>query len=231
VNTALVTGASRGIGRAIATRLCELGYDVLALGRDVDALNAWGSECLELPGRASTLAGNLVDPAFIDHAVATAQNQLGRIDVLVNNAGTTDHAAVQHADMTAWQAVLDLNFASVMRLSQRVLPEMIERESGAVINISSISGRNSVAGSGIYAATKHALIGFSGCLFEDVREHGVKVSTILPGFVETKMTERLKMDQSRMIAPDDIADAVEFVLSSSTRCCPTEIVIRPQRAP
>ncbi len=231
MNTALVTGASRGIGRAIATRLCELGYQVLALGRDVEALKSWDAECSALPGRSSTLGGDLLDPAFIEDAVATAENRFGHLDVLVNNAGTTSHAPVQRADMVAWQSVLDLNFVSVMRLSQRVLPAMIERESGAVINISSISGRNTVAGSGIYAATKHALIGFSGCMFEDVREHGVKVSTILPGFVETGMTQRLKMDRARMIAPDDIADAVEFVLSSSARCCPTEIVIRPQRAP
>lgn len=231
MDTALVTGASRGIGRAIATRLCALGYQVLALGRNVEALKSWASECSALSGRASTLAGDLLDIDFVESAVSTAENRFGHIDVLVNNAGSTSKAPVQRADLAAWRSILDLNFVSVMHLSQRVLPAMMERESGAIINISSISGRNAVAGSGIYAATKHALIGFSGCMFEDVREHGIKISTILPGFVETGMTERLKMDRARMIAPDDIADAVEFVLSTSARCCPTEIVIRPQRAP
>ena len=108
---------------------------------------------------------------------------------------------------------------------------MIERQSGAIINVSSLSGRFTAPGSGVSAATKHAMIGFAGSMFEDAREFGSKVSTILPGFVEPDMTARHPMNAARMIAPEDIADAVVFVLSSSARCCPTEIVIRPQRAP
>jgi acetoacetyl-CoA reductase len=156
---------------------------------------------------------------------------MGPIDVLVNNAGATVHGAVQDADMAKWRDILDVNFTAMAELTRQVLPGMIDRGRGAIINISSINGRHVSAGSAIYAATKHALNGFSGCLFEDVREHGVKVSTIMPGFVATDMTAALGKDGTRMIQPDDIAEAVVFVLSASPACCPTEIVIRPQRQP
>lgn len=226
---ALITGASRGIGRAIALQLASLGYRVFLLGRDRAALDAVAAACP--PASAATLDGDLRDCEFIDTAITGAIAFMGTIDVLINNAGAAVHGAVQDADMSAWRDVLDVNFMATASLTRQVLPGMIERGSGAIINISSINGRHVNAGSAIYAATKHALNGFSGCLFEDVREHGVKVSTIMPGFVATDMTAPLGKDAGRMIRPDDIADAVVYVLSASPACCPTEIVIRPQRQP
>lgn len=226
---ALITGASRGIGRAIALQLASLGYRVFLLGRDQGALDTVAAACP--PASAATMAGDLRDVKFIDTAIADAIAFMGTIDVLINNAGAAVHGAVQDADMSAWRDVLDVNFMATAHLTRHVLPGMIERGSGAIINISSINARHVNAGSAIYAATKHALNGFSGCLFEDVREHGVKVSTIMPGFVATDMTAPLGKDHERMIRPDDIADAVVYVLSASAACCPTEIVIRPQRQP
>lgn len=224
---ALITGASRGIGRAIAFRLATLGYRVFLLGRDHDALAAVAAACP--PASAATLAGDLRDVAFIDAAFAEATAFMGTIDVLINNAGVAVHGAVQDAELPAWRDALDVNFMATANLSRQVLPGMIARGRGAIINISSINGRHVNAGAAIYAATKHALNGFSGCLFEDVRDHGVKVSTIMPGFVATDMTAPLGKDNARMIRPDDIADACVYVLSASPACCPTEIVIRPQR--
>jgi len=227
--TALISGASRGIGRAIALRLSALGTRVLLLGRDTAALEAVVAGCP--PGTASACAGDLRDPEFVDSIFEQIEGLPGSLDVLVNNAGATDHGPVHEADMERWREVLDLNFFAAAELTRRALPGMIERERGAVINISSINGRHTNAGAAIYAASKHALNGFGGCLFEDVREHGIKVSTIMPGFVDTDMTARMKKDGTRMIQPDDVADAVAFVLSTSTSCCPTEIVIRPQVVP
>lgn len=227
--SALITGASRGIGRAVALKLSSIGCRVFLLGRDADALDAVAASCV--PESAATLAGDLRDPAFIETATLRATAFLGPVDVLVNNAGAAVHGAVQDADMAEWRDVLDVNFTATAALTRQVLPAMIEREHGAIINISSINGRHVNAGSAIYAATKHALNGFSGCLFEDVREHGIKVSTIMPGFVATDMTAPLGKDGTRMIQPHDIAEAVAFVLAASPTCCPTEIVIRPQRQP
>lgn len=230
MKTALVTGASRGIGKAIAIRLSTLGYRVFLLGRDSAALESVVKACAN-NAAAFSLAGDVQDPTFIDAAVEQAQARLGQIDVLVNNAGTAIGGPVQSADLAAWRAVLDVNFNSAVHFSRRVLPAMIERKCGAILNISSLSGRHTDAGNAIYAATKHAMNGFSGCLYEDVRDYGIKVSTIMPGYVDTALTSRLRKQAENMIQPDDIADAVAFVLSSSATCCPTEIVIRPQRRP
>ena len=230
MNTALVTGASRGIGKAIAIRLSTLGYRVFLLGRDSTALESVVEACAN-NAAAFSLAGDVQYPAFMDAAVEQAEAHLGQIDVLVNNAGTAIGGPVQTADLAAWRTVLDVNFNSAVHLSRRVLPAMIDRKYGAILNISSLSGRHTDAGNAIYAATKHAMNGFSGCLYEDVRDYGIKVSTIMPGYVDTALTARLRKQAENMIRPDDIADAVAFVLSSSATCCPTEIVIRPQRRP
>lgn len=226
--SALVTGASRGIGKAIALRLSRLSYQLVLTGRDRAALEAVAAACAT---PVEVIAGDITDPAFIEAAVAHAVQCFGHIDVLVNNAGTANRSPVQSADLDAWREVLDVNFTATMVFSRALVPAMIERKSGAIVNISSISGRNTDPGSAIYAATKHALNGFSGCLYEDVREFGIKVSTIMPGFVETGLTADIGKLQSAMIKADDVAAAVEFVLTSSASCCPTEIVLRPQQRP
>ena len=230
-HTALITGAGKGIGRAIALRLAAAGYALFLLGRNEDALAGVAAECAISGAKVGFLAGDLCDSSHITAAVIAARTHFGPIGVLVNNAGSAGRGAVQNADLDAWRAVLDLNFWAVMTLTRSVIPEMVERRHGAVINISSISGRHSNGGDAIYAASKHALNGFTASLFEDVREFGIKVSSIMPGFVKTSLTAGLKKRAQRMIRPEDIADTVAFVLASSVHCCPTEIVIRPQLPP
>lgn len=229
--TAFVTGANRGIGQAIALRLAKLGHNLVLLARDDRALADVASACTSHGVEVLTLAGELVDEHFIEAAIAAAGERFGRIDVLVNNAGTASHAAVQNADLVAWKAVMDVNFQAVVALSNKLLPGMIDAGSGAVINISSISGRSTSGGSAIYSASKFALNGFTECMYEDVRDHGIKVSSIMPGFVETELTSGMGMESSRMIRPDDVADAVAYILSTSASVCPTEIVLRPQARP
>lgn len=230
-HTALITGAGKGIGRAIALRLAAAGYALFLLGRNEDALASVAAECAVSGVKVGFLAGDLCASSHITAAVIAARAHFGPIGVLINNAGSAERGTVQNADLDAWRAVLDLNFWAVMTLTRSVLPEMIERRVGAVINISSISGRHSNGGDAIYAASKHALNGFTASLFEDVREFGIKVASIMPGFVNTSLTAGLKKRAQRMIRPEDIADTVVFVLASSPHCCPTEIVIRPQLPP
>ena len=229
--TALVSGAGKGIGRAIALRLAATGYDVFLLGRDGDALATVAAECAAQSAQADFMVGDLCNAADIAAALEAAHRRLGVIDVLVNNAGAAARGAVQGADLEAWRAVLDLNLWAVIALTRGVLPAMVARRHGAVINISSLSGRHSAGGDAIYAASKHALNGFTASLFEDVREFGIKVSCIMPGFVDTALTASLRKRNERMIGPQDVAACVDFVLASSARCCPTEIVIRPQLPP
>lgn len=229
--TAFVTGANRGIGRAIALRLADMGYNLFLLARNEPALAAVVEECVAKGVEVVSLAGELGDTEFMDAAITTANARYGAIDVLINNAGAASHSAVQNADLSAWNDVMAVNFNAVVYLSNKLLPAMITAESGAVINISSISGRSTSAGSAIYSASKFALNGFTECMFEDVRDFGIKVSSIMPGFVETELTDGMGMQSSRMIRPDDVADSVQYILTSSASVCPTEIVLRPQRRP
>jgi NADP-dependent 3-hydroxy acid dehydrogenase YdfG len=228
---AFITGASRGIGRAIALRAAELGYNLFLLARNAAALAEVVEQCKGRDVAVECLVGELADEKYMDKALQSALGSFGAIEVLINNAGASSRQAVQDADLNAWRDVLDVNFNAVMYLSRQVLPSMIERKSGAVVNISSISGRNTHAEGAIYCASKHALNGFSGCMYEDVREHGIKVSTIMPGFVDTGMTSTLDLNSNHMIQPNDVADAVQYVLSASSTCCPTEIILRPQARP
>ncbi|MEM7020098.1 MAG: SDR family oxidoreductase [Pseudomonadota bacterium] len=228
---AFITGANRGIGKAIALMMAEMGYALFLLARNEAALTEVAETCKAKGASVDYLAGELTDAPYMDRTIQTALQTFGAIDVLVNNAGMGRHDAVQQADLVAWREVMDINFNAVAYLSKHLLPGMIERKSGTIINISSISGRNTSAGSAIYSASKHALNGFSGCLYEDVRDYGIKVSTIMPGFVDTDLTQGLGMQSSKMIQPQDVADSVRYVLSASPYCCPTEIVLRPQQRP
>lgn len=229
--TAFVTGANRGIGRAISLTLANMGYNLYLLARNSQALESVAQDCRAQGVRVESLAGELADEEFMQQAVDGAIAAFGSIDVLINNAGTASNQAVQNADLGVWRDVMDVNFNAVVFLSRHILPGMIENRQGAIINISSLSGRNTNAGGGIYSATKHALNGFSGCMYEDVREYGIKVSTIMPGFVETDLTENLGLQGSKMIQPEDVAASVAYVLSASPHCCPTEVVLRPQLRP
>ena len=205
--------------------------NLVLLARDHEALAAVAKNCAALGAKIHSLSGELSDEIFMGGAIDAALQEFAAIDVLINNAGVASHEAVQHADLADWQNTMNINFTAITYLSRHILPGMIERKSGTIINISSISGRNTSAGSAIYSASKHALNGFAGCMYEDVRDYGIKISTIMPGFVDTELTQGLGMSAGDMIKPDDVADSVQYVLSASANCCPTEIVLRPQLRP
>jgi short-subunit dehydrogenase len=139
---------------------------------------------------------------------------------------------VARARIEDWDQTLKVNLRAPMILAHLVVPQMIAKGDGAVINIGSISGKSGDANASGYAASKFGLIGFTQSLYEEVREYGIKVSVILPGFVDTPLIpETRQLDRSKMIRADDIAQAVHFVLTSSPSCCPVEITVRPQKTP
>jgi NADP-dependent 3-hydroxy acid dehydrogenase YdfG len=230
-STALITGASRGIGKAIAIKLADLGFDLFLLARNTEALEATAAECAAHNVSVRYLAGDLTDEDYVQRATQAAMDAHGTIDVLVNNAGAMRREVSQEADTGAWRNIMDLNFHAAVYLTRQVLPGMIDRQCGCVINISSIAGRTTNSGGAIYCASKHAINGFSGCLYEDVRDHGIKVSSIMPGFVATDLTGGMGLNAGNMISPGDVADAVAYVVSASPTCCPTEVVLRPQLRP
>ncbi len=229
--TALITGASRGIGRAIALSLAEAGCNVAVVARSADKLAEVAAECASHGGRVVQLALDLAKEPSIVATVQRCATELGGLDILVNNAGAIEHGATLSPDLPSWDGVLAINLRAAMHLTALAVPHMVRAGGGAIINIASISGKMAMGGMPAYSASKHGLVGFSGSVFEDVREHGIKVCAINPGFVDTNMVSEGGLDRSKLIQPADIAATVLFVLRTAPGMCPTEITLRPQRSP
>jgi 3-oxoacyl-[acyl-carrier protein] reductase len=228
----IVTGASSGIGRVIARRLSEHGCRIVLASRSDTELKTLQREISEGGGQSVAVRTDLSRYEDLDQLVHAALDEFETIDFLVNNAGWGRKAVIAKARIEDWENTFRVNLLAPMILSKLVLPTLITRQTGAVVNISSISGRAGQAGSSAYAASKSGLIAFSQSLYEEVREYGIKVTAILPGFVDTPMIPTVRhLDRSKMLRPDDVAEAVLFVLTSSATSCPVEITLRPQRTP
>lgn len=217
---ALVTGASGGIGGAIARALHARGAAVGLSGTRKDAL---ASLAAELGERAHVLAADLSDPAAPDALVTAAEAAMGGLHILVNNAGfTRDGLALRMKDED-WQAVLDVDLTAAFRLSRAALKGMLRRRAGRIIGIASIVGVTGNAGQANYAAAKAGLIGMSKALAAEVAARGVTVNCIAPGFIATPMTEALTEEQKaalsgriplgRLGTPDDVAAACLYLAS------------------
>jgi len=229
---ALVTGAGRGIGKAIALLLAGAGCHVVLVARSRDQLEEVRREIDSRHSNAAVVPCDLTRDDGIEKLVDRSAQHFGAIDILINNAGWGKRASVVKAKIDDWDQTFRVNLRAPMILAQRLLPAMIEKGEGAVINIGSVSGKSGEANGAAYSASKFGLIGFTQSLYEEVREHGIKVSVILPGFVDTPLIPpNRQLDRSKMIQADDIAQTVLYVLTSPATCCPVEITVRPQRTP
>lgn len=231
--TALVTGASRGIGRAIARAFAREGAKLVLVARSKDALEATAELCTK-DGAAATEVHSvdLTDGAAIDRLCEAVLRDHDAVDVLVNNAGQGVAGHALDGEPDEWDEVLQLNVAAPMRLTRRLAPKMREREHGVVVNIGSIAAIEGMTNSGVYAATKHALRGWSLSSYEKLRDAGIKVVLVNPAFVDTKLTEDVKgADRTRMLSVDDVAEAAMLAVRTSPACCPQEITLRLTKRP
>jgi NAD(P)-dependent dehydrogenase (short-subunit alcohol dehydrogenase family) len=229
---AIVTGAGRGIGRAVSVSLAQAGCRVVLAARTREQIEAVQEEIVSRGGDALVVSGDLTVDEDIGRLVEKSQAKWGAVDILINNAGWGKRAPVVGASLTDLDQTFRLNLRAPMVLTKALLPDMIAKGEGAVINIGSVSGKSGEANGAAYSASKFGLIGFTQSLYEEVREHGIKVCVILPGFVDTPMIPPVKhLDRSKMIRPEDIAEAVMFVLKSPPTSCPVEITVRPQKTP
>jgi NADP-dependent 3-hydroxy acid dehydrogenase YdfG len=229
---ALVTGAGRGVGKAISVSLAKAGCRVVLAARTRDQVEAVQKEILSQGGDALAIPTDLTVDEDIQRLVEESQAKWGAADILINNAGWGKRAPVVGALLSDWDQTFRLNLRAPMVLAKALLPNMIAKREGAVINIGSVSGKTGEANGAAYSASKFGLIGFTQSLYEEVREHSIKVAVILPGFVDTPLIPpNRQLDRSKMIQADDIAQTVLFVLTSPATCCPVEITVRPQRTP
>jgi 3-oxoacyl-[acyl-carrier protein] reductase len=228
---ALVTGGSRGIGRAIALRLSQLGACVAICGRDSRALASVEAELKKSGSPVHLQIADVSKSADVTALVDKTQAALGPISILVNNAGIGLFGPAHEKSEADWDGVLDTNLKSVFLVSRAVAPSMIKRGAGDIINISSLAGRNAFAGGGIYCASKWGLQGLSACMAEDLRDHGIRVSVICPGSVATEFSTRGSKDPAKVLSPEDVAHAVEMIVTQSSKSFLSEVHLRPLRKP
>lgn len=195
--TALVTGASRGIGRAIAVAFAGAGADVALSGRDLDALGAVQAEVLALGRKAVVVPADVTDPAAVAAMVADAIAALGHLDVVVNNAGGNRFLApFAETRAQGWDKVLRLNLDSVVQVCRAVAPHLLERGSGSVVNVSSVSGLGAAPMMAHYATAKAAVIALSRTLAVEWASAGVRCNALVPGWVATELTEFARNEPS-----------------------------------
>ena len=230
--TALVTGASRGIGLAIAGRLGKMGAKLSMCARDTARLESAASELKRKGISALGIHADVTRPKDIMLLVQETENSLGPIDILVNNAGMGYFGPAHEASEGNWDTVLDTNLKSVFLLTRAVAPSMIQRRYGHIINIASLAGKNAFAGGAIYCASKWGLLGFTQCVAEDLRAYGIRVSAICPGSVATDFgNPDSKKDPLKMLQPDDVAHAVEMLVTQAPQSFISEVLMRPTQKP
>src|SRR5713101_4171898 len=228
---ALVTGGSRGIGLAIARRLMRLKARVAICARDAATLRAAAERLSHEGGEVFPFPADLRRPGEIAALVEGVHAALGPLSILVNNAGVGVFGQAIELSEADWDSVLDTNLKAVFLLCRAVAPEMIRRRSGHIINISSLAGKNAFAGGAIYCASKWGLQGLSGCMAEDLRAHGIRVSVICPGSVATDFRGRGPKDPSKVLTADDVAHAVTLVATQGPQSFISEVHLRPVAKP
>jgi NAD(P)-dependent dehydrogenase (short-subunit alcohol dehydrogenase family) len=232
-HVALITGASRGIGRAVALCLAQAGAALVVAARTEPELATVAEMIRASEVEALAVPTDVTDDRQLEALITTILSRFGHLDILVNNAGGgPPRTPIVKAQIRDWEWTMRLNLWAPMVLTKLALPSMIARRSGTIVNICSVAGLSGKPGEAAYAAGKFGLRGFSQSLFEEVREYGIKVSTIYPGYVDTALIPpNRRVDRSKMLSPEDVAQAVYEITVSSARCCPLEIVLQPQHDP
>jgi NADP-dependent 3-hydroxy acid dehydrogenase YdfG len=222
--TALITGASRGIGRAIALRLAPR-WNIVAAARTRPELETLAAEIGSKGGRCESLILDVTDGPAVGRALERRE-----VDVVVNNAGVGVMKPFVELEPDEWQLMMDVNVNALYHVTRAVLPGMVQRGRGHVVFIGSLAGTSGFAGGTCYVATKFALTGFAESLLHEVRDAGVKVSVVMPGSVATSFS-RSGRDQSWKLIADDVAAAVEFVIDSPPGALVDRIQLRPLNPP
>ena len=219
---AVVTGASRGIGRAIALRLADR-WEIVALARSAADLDALAREIAARGGRCRAVPADIGDADAVEHALGGVA-----ADVLVNNAGVGVIRPLVELTVEDWRRQMRVNLDGMFHVTRALLPGMIARGHGHIVNIGSLAGRNPFVGGTCYGATKHAVVGFSESLMLEVRDAGVRVSLIMPGSVDTAFGGG-HGDGAWKLAPAEVADAVRFVLDQTGNGLVSRVEMRPAR--
>ncbi|MBV9669631.1 MAG: SDR family oxidoreductase [Acidobacteriales bacterium] len=229
---AIVTGASRGIGRAIALELASLGAYVIAAARDQQQLESLAEDARPFSGTIEPVRHDVTRAQDWQSIATQIRSKHSRLDVLVNNAGVGDFGKPLHeTSEEQFDRMIATNLRGVFLGMKYLTPLLIDSGGGDIVNISSIASKNGVKNAAVYAATKWAVNGLSASAFEEVRDHRIRISVVCPGSVATELILGMNPNTERMLQPEDIAHAVTGIVTQAPQSFISEVVIRPTLKP
>ncbi|MFC1714164.1 3-oxoacyl-[acyl-carrier-protein] reductase [Candidatus Poribacteria bacterium] len=231
---AIVTGASRGIGKAVAQKLSQMGAAVVICSRSLERVSPVAEELRSEGANVLPLQVDVANMEAVDLMVQTTIDKLGGVDILVNNAGIVRDALLVRMKEADWDMVMDINLKGTFNCARAVARPMIKQRAGKIVNISSVMGLIGNAGQANYSASKAGIIGFTKSAAKELGRRGINVNAIAPGFIVTQMTEELSEDQKNKVLdlvplgtfgiPEDVANAVAFLVSDSARYITGQVI-------
>jgi 3-oxoacyl-[acyl-carrier protein] reductase len=229
---AVITGAGRGIGAAIAHKLSKMGAAVVLCGRTPAALESTAQAVIRAGGKVEAVPCDVANLQSVESAAKRVEASFGRVDILVNNAGIGGFGGPLHQlPPDAWDAILNTNLRGVFYTTRAFAPMMIRARSGHIINISSLAGKNALPNGAAYAASKWGLNGLSYSMAEELRGHNIRVAVVCPGSTNTELSPHAGKDPSKMLQPEDVAHAVAMLVTQSPQSFVSEILLRPTQKP
>jgi len=229
---AVVTGAGRGIGAAIAQKLAALGATAVLCGRNRESLEEAAKSIAKAGGQCDVVPCDVTSLQSVEAAAKKVEASFGRLDVLVNNAGIGGFSTPLHQlPPDQWDEILNTNLRGVYYAVRAFAPMMIRARSGHIINISSLAGKNALPNGAAYAASKWGLNGLTYSLAEELRGHNIRVAVICPGSTNTELSPHEGKDPAKMLQPEDVAHAVAMLVTQSPQSFVSEILLRPTQKP
>lgn len=217
---ALITGAGKGIGKAVAIALAKEGVNVILVARTQEEIDSVAAKARSLRVKALAITADVADINSVNAAVAKALAEFGTIDILINNAGIAAFGKFLELEPTDWERIIQVNLMGVYYVTRAVLPNMMERQTGDIINISSTAGLNGNALTSAYSASKFALLGLTDSLMQEMRKHNIRVTALTPSTVATDMAKELKLtdgNPEKVMQSEDIAELIIAQLKLNRR--------------
>lgn len=217
---ALITGAGKGIGRAVAIALAQEGVNLGLIARTQSDLETLAEEVKQYHVKTAIAVVDISDMEAVNAAVAHINSELGTIDILINNAGIASFGKFMELEPARWEEIIKVNVFGAYYTTRAVLPAMIEKQGGDIINISSTAGKNGAAVTSAYSASKFALIGLSESLMQEVRKHNIRVSTLTPSTVASDLSKELNLtdgNPEKVMQPEDLAELIVAQLKLNRR--------------